>query len=454
MRTEITRLRWHALLALIDGLAVLDGLLIARGLRYSEHQLPGLVAAPRFPIAWVPLLVTLWLLALALARSHDPNHLIAGHQMYRRIFFADSLALGALVVYTYFRETPNISRGFLLFAWILVLAFLCGARWVVRQGIYRRAARGERLNRVLVVGANRHGLAIAEQLTRSRSASSHVVGFLDDFHPIGRELLPGLRVLGEPMQLFAVARAAGASHAVVVESGISWESHQWLVRHGDRSDSVRVMMAPGLYDLSTTRMELGQLGPVLLIKPGSTAITGLEATLKRALDVLGASLLLLVTAPLLVLIAWRLRPRVFVLRRALGHRGRPFNLLEFRAHSRMRQFHLSRLPSLLNVLAGSMSLVGPRPVPAAEAEGLADWRPLLEAARPGFIGPWWLVGLFRPANLEEEIMLDLQYLRNYTIWFDLHVLVQTVRGLLNPAAWGASLLPTEPSPERPEPAAA
>ena len=436
MRTELHRLRWLVVLFVIDALAILDGVMIARTLRYTR-EIPGLVnlvGAQRFPIRGVPILILVWLVALALSRSHDPSHLIAGYQMYRRIFFAGCLAVGALVTVTYFQQTPYISRGFLILTWGLVLAFLCGGRWVVRRGIHLRAARGRCLNRVLVVGANRHGLAIAGQLQASRSASSHVVGFLDDYHPVGRQVLPGLSVLGEPMQLFEIAQATRATHAVVVESGISWESHQWLILHGDRSDSLAMLMAPGLYDLTATRMELGQLGPVLLIKPGGTAITGLEATLKRALDIVGAIGLLGLTAPLQILIAWRLRPQIFSFRPVLGYRGRPFRMLEFQARPRMRQFHLARLPSLLHVLIGTMSLVGPRPILPGDAAAYADWSPLLDAAKPGFVGPWWLVGLTRPANLDEEIMLDLHYLRNYTIWFDLHVLVQTVRSLLNPAA--------------------
>jgi lipopolysaccharide/colanic/teichoic acid biosynthesis glycosyltransferase len=54
---------------------------------------------------------------------------------------------------------------------------------------------------------------------------------------------------------------------------------------------------------------------------------------------------------------------------------------------------------------------------------------LLARAKPGFMGPWWLVGLGRPEDIEDELRYDLHYLRNYSIWLDLHILIQAARRL-------------------------
>jgi lipopolysaccharide/colanic/teichoic acid biosynthesis glycosyltransferase len=262
-----------------------------------------------------------------------------------------------------------------------------------------------------------------------------VIGFLDDFRPLGRELLPGIRVIGDPLRLLDIAAETRATHAVVVESGISWESHQWLVTHPAPLGSLVILTAPGLFDLTATKMDLRQLGSVPLLLPRAAVITGIDAVLKRTLDIVAALVLLLATLPLQLIICMRLWPKAFQMRRVLAYGGRELRLLEFRPRPRMRQFHMSRLPSLIHVLTGSLSLVGPRPLEAADTAQYAGWMPMLRSAKPGFIGPWWLVGLGRPENLEEEIMLDLHYLRNYTVWFDLHVLAQTARLLLQGSAW-------------------
>jgi lipopolysaccharide/colanic/teichoic acid biosynthesis glycosyltransferase len=425
------RLKWYAVA--IDLTAVTTALLAARLIRNSD--VPALISVPPIPIQSIPVLILIWFIALPIAGAYDRNLTLAGFELYRRIFVADSFAFIVVIAVTYFREQTFISRGFLLFAWILVLLFVSLGRLALRQHIYGLAARGHHLNRVIMVGANRHGVAIAEQLVQARSASTTVIGFLDDFRPLGAAILPGIRVIGDPMKLLDIAAEKNATHAVVVESGISWESHQWLVTHPAPRGSLVTLMAPGLFDLTATKVDLRQLGSVPLLLPRQAAISGLDAVLKRSLDIVAALVLLVITFPLQVIIALRLRPKVFQLRRVLAYGGRELRLLEFRPRPRMRQFHMSRLPSLIHVLTGSLSLVGPRPLEASDSAQYAAWMPVLRSSKPGFIGPWWLVGLGRPENLEEEIMLDLHYLRNYTVWFDLHVLTQTARLLLQGSAW-------------------
>jgi FlaA1/EpsC-like NDP-sugar epimerase len=109
---------------------------------------------------------------------------------------------------------------------------------------------------------------------QARSASTTVIGFLDDFRPLGSEILPGIRVIGDPMKLLDIAAETNATHAVVVESGISWESHQWLVTHPAPRGELVTLMAPGLFDLTATKVDLRQLGSVPLLLPRSAAITG------------------------------------------------------------------------------------------------------------------------------------------------------------------------------------
>jgi lipopolysaccharide/colanic/teichoic acid biosynthesis glycosyltransferase len=77
-----------------------------------------------------------------------------------------------------------------------------------------------------------------------------------------------------------------------------------------------------------------------------------------------------------------------------------------------------------------MSLLGPRPVALSRAAAYEEAMAFLSLAKPGFIGPWWLVGQRRPDDIADELTYDLHYLRNYSVWVDVHILVQVSRHIL------------------------
>ncbi len=102
----------------------------------------------------------------------------------------------------------------------------------------------------------------------------------------------------------------------------------------------------------------------------------------------------------------------------------------------LRRFSIDELPQLWNVLAGQMSLVGPRPLPAYHADRLRpEARRLRQRVRPGITGLWQVAGR-SDSDIERQQYLDTYYVRNWSIWLDIHVLAETVRTvLLARGAW-------------------
>jgi lipopolysaccharide/colanic/teichoic acid biosynthesis glycosyltransferase len=325
------------------------------------------------------------------------------------------------------------SRGALVLSLLNVGLFVCAGRFAVRRVLYAFAARGLRVSRIIVVGANGQAISVARDLDSSRSATSEVAGLLSEYHPLGTELLPGLRVIGEPLQLVEVARHVGADRAVVVESGLSWESTRHVMRMMHRRGGPDISIVPGLYGLHATSMRPQQIGPVLTLSPRSAQITGFDAFLKRGLDLAVGSLALLVSLPLIgLLVAHALlsgNGTGLVREEYVDGRGR-YKLVRFAASAWAARAHVSRLPNLAWVVSGRMSLLGPRPVPIARVAEYAEALPLLESAKSGFIGPWWLAGRQRPAAVAVEVGYDLHYLGHYTIWFDLQMLIHVARAIL------------------------
>jgi lipopolysaccharide/colanic/teichoic acid biosynthesis glycosyltransferase len=195
-------------------------------------------------------------------------------------------------------------------------------------------------------------------------------------------------------------------------------------------DRLTISLVPGIFDLHSTAMEAHQLGSVLTLDAQPSRIVGVDAALKRGLDIVLGVLAIVVSLPIMaVLSAPRLmRGQALGLEteEVIGARG-PIVLSSFRYPAWAARAHLARLPNLWLVLAGRMSFVGPRPMSLAQAAGHEDLVSVLEGVKPGFIGPWWLVGHQRPEQLEEELAYDLHYLRNYSIWLDVHVLIQVAR---------------------------
>jgi lipopolysaccharide/colanic/teichoic acid biosynthesis glycosyltransferase len=270
-----------------------------------------------------------------------------------------------------------------------------------------------------------------------------VIGFLSEYMPKGTLVMGARRVLGEPMDLARIAEQHGVTRALVVESGLSWESLQAMVRAMHRSNGVAINLIPGLFDLHATPMSPQQLGPVLALAPHPTRIVGLDAAMKRVLDLTLGIPVFFITVPIMALLS------AMSLLSGRGHgleaepvvgSQAPFTMWNFEGPSWAKRAHLTRLPNLLFVLGGSMSLLGPRPLSRNRAEAHLDAMAFLESAKPGFIGPWWLVDKARPQDLEAEISLDLFYLRNYSIWLDIQILVHVVRALLT-RRWGLERSP-------------
>ena len=188
-----------------------------------------------------------------------------------------------------------------------------------------------------------------------------------------------------------------------------------------------------------------------------------SAALKRAMDIVGAGIGLLLLAPLLVLLTIVIkldsRGPVFFRQRRIGRRGDLFLMLKFRSMVKdadaikgelrdrnevdgglfkitddpritrvgrfLRRTSLDELPQLLNVLGGSMSLVGPRPLVQDEDALIEGWQRRRLAVKPGMTGMWQIFGSSRiPMN--EMVKIDYLYGANWSIWLDLKILLRTV----------------------------
>jgi lipopolysaccharide/colanic/teichoic acid biosynthesis glycosyltransferase len=434
------------MLILSDVLAVAAALLFALYLRLGGVIVPytSPYSLPAY-LRTILLVVPVWIAIFAMHRLYDFDLLLGGPTEYANVVKGCTFGVLALIVLSYFERRTALSRGWLLASWIATIVFVGGLRFLIRRAVFYLRRRGRFISRALIVGTNEQAKAIARQLHPSASSGVQVVGFVDDFLPIGTHVLDELSVLISPRSLPSLVKEERISEIVVVPQAMAWESFQEvLLANGHVYDGAQIRISPGLYELLTTGVRVDHKSFIPLLTPEKARITGVDAVLKIAFDyvfVLGSAVLWLPLLGVLVALKRSVVPGpVFHRQVLMGKRGKPFTaltLLDVPARDKSLQgtgqpldrFLLRtgfyRLPQLFHVISGRMSLVGPRPVPVSYGDANHSWLPNLLTVKPGVTGPWVMAGTAQERP-EEERRLDTYYVRNWTIWLDFQVLFRTV----------------------------
>ena len=229
---------------------------------------------------------------------------------------------------------------------------------------------------------------------------------------------------------------------------------------------IRITLMPRLLELASATLTPDVIGAAAGLDVRRVGLSRGERWLKRTLDLAGATILIVVLAPLLGAIALAIRTTskggVLFRQQRIGRDGRPFPMLKFRTmvvgadarkgelRSRneaeglfklvddprvtrvgrlLRRTSLDELPQLFNVLRGDMSLVGPRPLIAEEDDTIAGWYRRRLCVRPGMSGVWQVMGSAR-VPLSEMVELDNLYVLSWSPWLDCKILLRTAAFVL------------------------
>lgn len=453
-------------------LVVVDTLMIvvAFGSAYFvrfQTDLPifyALAEAPfQFYSSLVALLIPLWLFVFALHRLYDFNHLLSGLDEYTRIVQATSINMMGMIVFSFLVPTFIVARGWLLLTWAFSIAGVVFGRFVVRHVVHAARARGRFVAPVLIIGANQEGRAIAAHLHESPSAGMHVLGFLDDRIDEGREVLNGLRVLGPIDDAPKWIEQLNIGEVIVASSALTRAELLDVYQAFALRDDVTLRMSSGLFEMLTTGMRIRQVGSVALLSANRTRLSTSERIIKRATDLILGALALLALSPLMLLLALLIRldspGPILHRRRVLASNGKTFDAFKFRtmhvngdeilarrpelaeqlaqsmklkddprvtrAGRAVRKLSLDELPQLINVLLGQMSLVGPRMITPEEADRYGQWRWNLLTVKPGITGLWQVSGR-SDISYPERVQIDMNYIRNYSLWLDIMLMARTI----------------------------
>ena len=331
-------------------------------------------------------------------------------------------------------------------------------------GVTRAAARvnvhqaPELQQRTLIVGSGVVAERLVERLYNHPELGLRPIGYVDDDDdggPLGMPRLGGLAALPGLI-------SDGRVDRVMVAFTRAHHEDLLEVLRVSRDAGIAVDVIPRLFEFLDGARTVDQIGGLPLLSIDVPTFSPLSRAAKRALDIAGASLALLVLSPLLITIsiAIKLDSRGPVLFRQLrsGRGGRFFTVYKFRSmkigstvevrddgaivkHVNdaritrvgrvIRRFSLDEAPQLLNVLKGDMSLVGPRPLVTAEAAALtARWHARRADLRPGLTGPWQIAGRSN-IPFHEMIRFDYQYVAGWSLARDIEILLATVPAVIS-----------------------
>ncbi|WP_117237360.1 undecaprenyl-phosphate galactose phosphotransferase WbaP [Thermus sediminis] len=410
------------------------------------------------PVAWALLLFPL---GYALAGLYPGYGLPAVERVRRKVQVTLLLFL-ALIAWNWLFIQEGWSRGVLLLAmgFSLVLVPLGGA--LAREVLARLGLWGVP---VLVLGAGKTGALVVRKLREDPVLGLRPVALLDDDPAKWGTEVEGIPVEGGVDQVEAF-RKGGIRYAILAMPGVGRERLAALLQG---LPFPHVILIPDLFGLQSLWVSSRDLGGVLGLEVKKNLLLRRNWVLKRLLDYLLGLPLTLLALPVMGLAAlWIKRvspgPAFFTQERE-GYQGRTIRILKLRtmypdAEARLqrhleenpqareewerffklkedprvlpgvgqflRRTSLDELPQLFSVLKGEMSLVGPRPFPRYHLEKFSpEFRELRRSVLPGLTG-LWQVSVRSEGDLEVQEALDTYYIRNWSIWLDLHILARTV----------------------------
>jgi undecaprenyl-phosphate galactose phosphotransferase len=388
-------------------------------------------------------------------RLYDPDELFFGTNEYIQITKGVSYGVIAIIVVGFFTR-PIPSRGWAALFWLLAILFLTLHRFIFRRIVRRRLRAGLGPDRVLIIGGGEEAKSIAERLIQT--GRMEVVGFLDDFNPIGQEVISGISIKGVPLDYEKIAKKEGITHIIVVPVAVGWETINEILSATRNNNSLKISLSPGFGEISV-RLHVSYTGyvPLLRFQPGYN--TGLDKFVKSVIDMVIASCLLVLSLPIQMFITlwtlWRKGRPILVEDKIIGRFGEPLKIFSYRMGSNVStlidtsletqeesnqqkniiesvenglfECRVNKLPQLINVILGQMSLVGPRPIGKETARQYGIWLPRMLSVKPGLIGPWVLQKVNDP---QFEISQTISYLDAWTPWKDLQFLQLTAFSIM------------------------
>jgi len=361
----------------------------------------------------------------------------------------------------FFLKLGGYSRLVVVGAVVVTLVLVILERRLLSAVVARLQRRGWLGRTVVIYGCGATGRLLMKKLVQAPHTGYRVIGFLDDSAPVGSLIscrtsqtggvLFQVPVLGRWREWEEIVARYQVDEVLVTAPNADPDKLRELF-HFARGQALRVGVVPHLEEVRADQLQVEELSAIPVLRPFSASSEHTYLALKRLMDVVGAVLLLVLTAPLWVVAVVGIRldspGRVLFVQERIGLNGRRFRMLKFRTmradtapyapspqgdvEPRITRFGrvlrtggFDELPQLINVLRNEMSLVGPRPEMPFIVHRYSPLERQRLQAKPGLTGLWQL-SADRHAEIHENIEYDLYYIRHRSIAMDVLILLETL----------------------------
>ncbi len=400
---------------------------------------------------------TVWGYAVVLVLVYSACHLYQPFRMARlgrdvgMVLLVNTLGALALMALLFTFRLIDISRWTIVIFWG-VSTLLVTLKMALVEQLRKAMRRQERfLRHVIVVGNGKSAKEYIEETRRRPELGIKVEGYVSAMAKDGLgENLGSYEQIGEILE-------KGNYDELVVALEPHEISFMPLILKAAEKEGTRVEMIPMYNEYYPTHPTIESVGNTKLVDLRATPLDNIAlASVKRAADVLGSAVLLVVLSPLMIAIAIGVKlsgpgPVLFKQER-IGKNKKPFVMLKFRSMrtdidhngwttdqdsrktrfgSFIRKFSLDELPQLFNVFIGQMSLVGPRPELPVYVARFKEEVPLYlvrQQVRPGMTGWAQVNGLRGDTSIEDRVDYDIWYIQNWSLGLDLRILLKTAFG--------------------------
>jgi len=375
-----------------------------------------------------------------------------------------SFILIMMVVFVSRRYT-QFSRAVIIFAWLLSLVLFPFLRLTVKKFLVKLNLWKKK---VIILGTNGIAKMVAQEIKKNKTLGYEIIGFLtDDKKKIGKKL-GGSKIIGEIAQFEELSKNLGTKDAIIAFSIISQNKLIRVMEQCEKTaETIRVI--PNVGNVFTMGIEIEKFGDVLSLSVARNLIKPWNILIKGLFEFILVFILSIFLLPVFLIIAMAIKidssgPVLFIQER-LGEGNKIFRCFKFRSMyldgdrrlekylkenpkiqkewdkyqkikekdprvTRMgkiiRKYSLDEFPQLINFFKRDMNLMGPRPYMPREKERIGKSYQIISRVKPGITGLWQVRGR-NILPFRERLLLDEYYIRNWSLWIDLIILVKTIK---------------------------
>ena len=453
LKVYVTRAVIFDVLAIL--VACLAGFILRWSIPYSVE-----LNDPTYLSITIVIAVT-WILVMVFRGAYDTRILGVGSEEFKRVVAISVTVLAATAIAA-FAFKVDLSRGFVLITFAVGIVLLLLVRWSLRAWLRNERKYGHFLHRTVVIGSEPARSDVVDLLDRDPVAGFTVVDVLNE---------PPLDASEEQIDVWldeVMACISLEDADTVAVAGSPALGQKVIQRLAWRLEGPRVdlLVAPTVGDVAGPRVTMRMAADLPLLHLDEPHLTGPKRAIKRLLDLVVGSILFCVFLPFMIIAAIGIKLTspgpMFYVQQRVGRGGDLIRISKFRTMyvgsdqirdevigapdesiseryrddpritrfgRFLRRWSIDEMPQVVNVLAGSMSLVGPRPVLVDEMPLLGDVDHRRHLTKPGLTGLWQVSGR-KNVDWDERMRLDLEYVEYWSPALDLVIVAKTVKAVL------------------------